>query len=256
MTPRAVALIFSAAMLAGLALPARADDACWQLVHKAILKSALSQRAPYVTYSEIEDISSDGNRFARSSALITYRDDGLAYVDDDRWVHPWIGYLLDPGPPVLGPYGDRRRSWLDLADNSAPMPVIASTHNSALAQCNDLGDEIWNGQKLAHLQFPDARVDRPALLGIWLDRTSLRVAHAVTRDWLSFWSGEGTSRGLVTYQIDVERIDGYDVLSRVSWEHHYRWYSQSTTMKGEYVFGNYKFASTPPTQNLFTSDPQ
>lgn len=243
-------------MLAGFAMPARADDACWQLVHKAILKSALSERSPYVSYSEVEDISTDGNRLARSSALITYRNDGLAYVDDDRWAHPWIGFLLDPGPPVLGPYGDRRRSWLELADHSEPMTVIGTAHNAPRDQCNDLGDEIWNGQKLAHLVFPNARVDRPVLNAIWLDRATLRVAHAVTRDWLSFWTSEGTSAGLVTYQIDVERIDGYDVLSRVTWEHHFQWYSQVTTMKGEYVFGNYKFASTPPTQNLFTTDPQ
>jgi hypothetical protein len=238
--------------VAAFSAPARADDACWQTVHKAIEASAASDHALYVSYSEVQDIKTDGSRFMHASAAITYRDDGVAYVDDDRWMHPFTGYLLDPGPPVLGPYGDRRHAWLDLADPQASaLPLIASTHNTAQAQCTVVGTDELFGQKALHIEFPNARTDKPALIAIWLEPQTLHVVHATTRDWLSFWGTDGTSLSLVKYEIDVKQIGNYEVLNHVSWEYDFKWYDQRSRMVGDYQFSDYRFANKPPADTSF-----
>jgi hypothetical protein len=241
--------------VAALCAPARADDACWQMVHKAIEASAASQHALYVSYSEVQDINADGNRFMHSNASITYRDDGVAYVDDDRWTHPFTGYLLDPGPPVLGPYGDRRHAWLDLVSQQAQvLPVIANTHNEPASQCEVIPtDTSWRGQKALHLAFPHAHLDKPALISIWLDPDTLRVIHATTRDWLSFWGENGTSLNLVKYEIDVQQVGNFEVLSHVSWEYDFKWYAQVSRMVGDYAFSNYRFSEKPPVDTSFAT---
>lgn len=254
MTPRVFASFLAVAISATLCAPARADDACWQLVHRAIEASASGAHALYVSYSETQDINEDGNRFEHSSASITYRDDGVAYVDDDRWAHPFTGYILDPGPPVLGPYGDRRHAWLDLIEpQAAALPIIGNARNTPTKACVDQGDDIWQGQALAHIVFPNAPVARPALLEMWIDRKSGRVAHLATRDWLSFWGESGTSLSLVTYLIDVKQVGRYEVLSHISWSYDLKWFDQRSHMVGDYTFGNYAFSQKPPADTSFAT---
>jgi len=77
--------------------------------------------------------------------------------------------------------------------------------------------------------------------------------HFKTRDWLSFWGENGTSLSLVNYQIDVEQIGKYEVLSHVSWEYDYKWYDQRSRLIGDYAFGNYTFADKPPANTSFAT---
>ncbi len=248
MAIRTLVVILTILALAGAPVPSRADDAaCWQLVHKAIEASAQSTHSPYVSYAENESILADGNSLERSSALITYRDDGMAYVDDDRWVYPFVSNILDPGPPVLGPYGDRRRAWLDLADMRTDLPIIATTQNPPRGRCTDEGNDVIDGVTVAHLVFPDAPSDRPALLEVWLDRSNLQMVRAYTRDHLGFWSPNGTTIGLANYHIEIQRIEGYNVLKRISWKYRVQYNDQSSLMTGEYRFSQYRFGSKPPT---------
>lgn len=230
-------------------------DPCWQLLYKAMEHSAAAAHAPYISYAESIRITQDGRRYERANATVTYRDDGLAYIDDDRWVHPFVSTVLEPGPPVLGPYGSERTSWLSFQQvTDAPIPVIAETRNYRRA-CIDQGDEMVDGSRSAHLVVADAPEDRPALKAIWVDRSTFEVRRAVVSQWLTFLYDYSGKKGqqLVDYTIAVEEINGYSVIKQVNWEYTYRVFSQYSTISAEYNFDGFHFDSQPPVGTLFAT---
>ncbi len=243
-----------AAVLA-LASPAAArsdDDACWQLLYGAIERNAAAQHAEYISYSELVNIQSDGHRFEFANASITYRDDGMASVDDDRWDQPFISDQLEPGPPVLGPYGVRREEWLAAQTQGSEIPTIADLHNAPKSACVDRGDQNTDGTKAAHVVLPAAPRDRPALKEIWIDRQSLAIVRVVVSEYLTFYlPSTKLERELTDYTLDVENIDGYVVLRRVTWSYSVPYYDQRSSLVAEYDFGNYQFGTTPPPESLF-----
>jgi hypothetical protein len=230
------------------------DDACWQLLYGAIERNAAAQHAEYISYSELVNIQSDGHRFEWANATITYRDDGIASVDDDRWDHPFFSDLLEPGPPVLGPYGKRREIWLALEPREESLPTIADLHNQPYSPCVDRGDETVDGTRAAHLVLPNASRDKPALKEIWIDRHSLAIVRVIVAEYVTFYLPDTKfAKTLTDYTLDVENINGYVVLQRVTWSYSFHIYDQSSTLIAEYDFGNYEFSNKPPPGTLFTT---
>lgn len=252
MTSRIAGGAFAAVLVLLCASPASArDGACWSLLYRTIERSAAAPHMPFISYSESENITDDGHRYERSHAAITYRDDGVAYVDDDRWVHPFISEFLDPGPPVLGPYGGKRGVWLAFAAPARILPTIADVRNPERTACIDLGDVTLGGRRFAHIVLPDAPRDAPSLKAIWIDRSTLQVRRLIVSAWLTFDSETGVVHDLTDYSIDLQRVHGIDVLRRVSWTYTYRVYSQYSTLDAQYTFWNYRFNKRPPVGTLF-----
>jgi len=242
----------AASILASTAV-AHADDACWQLVYAAIEHDAAAPHAPYITYSELVNIQEDGYRYERTTANITYRDDGQASIDDERWSHPFVSNLLDPGPPVLGPYGSRRADWLASAASDYALPLIADVHSEQKRECLDRGDDVVNGVEAAHLVLTNPPADRQALKEIWVDRRSHAIARVVVAEYLKVFTVQwNEERALTDYTIDMESVDGHDVVERVTWSYVFHVYDQTSRLEAEYDFSNYRFAAAPPRESLFS----
>ncbi len=259
MTTRSIGGLAAALLFLGCTAVARAAnvDPCWQLLYQALEHSAAAPHAPYISYDELIHITQDGHRYEMANANVTYRDDGLAYVDDDRWVHPFVSRVLEPGPPVLGPYGRNRATWLSFedTDSATGLPVIAETRNYR-RECIDQGDEVVDGKPTAHLVIADAPSDEPALKAIWIDRKTLAMRRAIVSQWLTFlydYSGK-RSQQLVNYTIAVADISGYSVIHQVNWEYTYRVFSQYSTIEAEYVFNGFHFDTKPPIGTLFATN--
>jgi len=241
----------TALFVLGASAVARADDACWQLLFAGIERDAAAPHAAYISYSELVNIENDGYRYERVNANITYRDDGVASIDDERWDHPFISTFLEPGPPVLGPYGDRRQNWLAAATQQYALPLIAAVHNLAQRRCVDLGNENVNGVRAAHLILPDAP-NGPGLKAIWIEPRSKVIERVMLSGYFAMYSTPtDLTRALANYVIDMESIDGYQVLQRVTWTYVYHVYDQTSRLEAEYDFDNYRFDMTPPADSLF-----
>jgi hypothetical protein len=248
MSARSIGGLAAVAVLFALcAARARGDDACWQLLYSAVQRNATDAPAPYVSYSESLDLQEDGRNIGYANLNVTYRDDGTAYIDDSRFAHPFVSNVLDPGPPILGPYGGRRETWLSFGTEYSILPVIADTRTPHRARCNDLGDEAIDGGSYAHLAFPDARADRPALKEVWIDRKHLTVRRAVVSEYLNFYFFDGdVKQRLADYRLEIARLDGHDVLQQVNWHYTFWQYGQGTNLQEEYKFGAYHFDSNAP----------
>jgi hypothetical protein len=242
-----------ASLILGTTAVAHADDACWQLLYAAIERDAAAPHAPYITYNELVDIREDGFRYERTTANITYRDDGQASIDDDRWSHPFVSNMLDPGPPVLGPYGSRRADWLSAAATAYALPLIADVHSQQDRQCIDRGNESVNGVSVAHLVLSNAPPGRQALKEIWIDRQSHAIARVVVAEYLKvFTAGWNLEKALTDFSIDMESVDGHDVVQRVTWQYVFHVYDQTSLLAAEYDFSNYRFDQAPPRNSLFS----
>ncbi len=256
MTMRSIGGLAAALLFLCCTAVARAAnfDPCWELLYSALQRNAAAPHAPYISYAESIHITQDGHRYEFASANVTYRDDGLAYVDDDRWVHPFVSRVLEPGPPVLGPYGPNRASWLssDEMSSGTALPVIADTRNSR-HECVDQGDDVVDGKPAAHLIIADAPGDRPALKAIWIDRKTFAMRRAVVSQWLTFLYDYSGKRGqrLIDYTIEVGNVEGYNVIRQVNWEYTYRVFSQYSTISAEYTFDAFHFDTKPPLGTLF-----
>lgn len=245
----------TAALVFSSVTAARADDACWQLLYAAIERDAALPHTAYITYNELADIREDGFRYERATANITYRDnDGLASIDDDRWSHPFVSNLLDPGPPVLGPYGDDRAGWMSAAASAYALPLIADVHNQT-RRCIDGGDQFINGFNAAHLVLPNAPPDRQALKEIWIDRHTHAIARVVIAEYIKvFTVAWDMKKALTDFTIDMESVDSHDVVQRVTWNYTFRVYDQTSLLAAEYDFTNYRFEQRPPPGSLFGNE--
>ena len=244
----------AAVLVLGSTAVARPDDACWQLLYSAIEREAAAPHAAYISYNELVDIREDGFRYERTTANITYRDDGQASIDDDRWSHPFVSNLLDPGPPVLGPYGDHRADWLASAASAYALPLIADVHNQT-RQCLDHGDQFVNGVNAAHLVVPNAPTDRQALKEIWIDRHTHAITRVIVAEYLKVLTMTWTQKKALTdFSIDIENIDGHDVVQRVTWLYTFHVYDQTSQLAAEYDFMNYRFEQAAPPGSLFGTE--
>ncbi len=242
----AIALAFSTTAVA------RADeDSCWQMIMNALDRSAHSPHARFVSYGELEHIDEDGHTLENVHASITYRDDGLAYVNDERWEYPFVSRYLEPGPPVLGPYGDARDMWLALDSNSPTrLPVIANVHNHPRIGCRDAGAEMLGGMTVRHLLVGEEQRDRLGLRAVWIDPSSLEIKRVIVRGPLQIYGADSIQEKHTDYTVDIEHVDGYSVVHRVWWQYREEFYSQRSLLDAEYVFTNYHFSELPPPGTL------
>ncbi|HVA29121.1 MAG TPA: hypothetical protein VNF68_13145 [Candidatus Baltobacteraceae bacterium] len=241
-----------AVLFALCATAARADDACWNLLYSSLHHNASTAQAPFVSYSESLDLEEDGQPIEYARANVTYRDDGMASIDDNRFAHPFLSPILDPGPPVLGPYGSRRDMWLAFGISDATLPIIADTKTVHRVQCNDLGDETIQRGRYAHLVFSDAHPDRLVLKSVWLDRARLTIRRVVVSEPVNFSSGDGdNSTHYADYTLEVAQVDGHDVITQINWGYSYWQFGQRTDLREEYKFGEYHFAKKAPAGTLF-----
>jgi len=240
------------AILALLAAPpARADsDSCWQMINGALRLSARSPHAHFISYGERTTIFADGHTLERISSNITYRDDGIAYVSDERWVHPFLSARVEPGPPVLGPYGDMRTAWLSLGTEPPPLPVIADVHNPPRETCHDAGVQSIERIADEHLIVGAEHPNRVGLHEIWLDPTDLQIAKVVVRGPVLYYVENELKTDLTNFVVDIEHIGGYSVVQRVTWQYREHIYSQWTDLAAEYDFGNYSFSEAPPPESV------
>jgi hypothetical protein len=226
---------------------ARADtDSCWQLINSALKKSATTRHARFISYDEHARIVRDGSELQAFQSNITYRDDGIAYIADTRWPDPFIGNVVDPGPPVLGPYGDARAEWQALGPRMSNLPVIASVHNYPTQSCRDLGEESLNGWRTHHLVVDEEDPTHTGLRSVWIDPKSFDVVRLIVRAPLIFYGGDSGKEAFTDYSIDLENIDGYSVVQRVTWEYWQPVYSQLSHLAAEYDFTTYQFSNAPP----------
>jgi hypothetical protein len=240
-----LAIIVAASLLRPVV--ATANDACWQLVYAALRRDASAPQAAYIRYSETVNIFADGSRLERANAEITYSDNGAAYVDDDRWARPFVSRLLEPGPPVLGPYGESRARWIPLDIANSGMPTIADVGTTQARTCADKGDQTIDGVRYAHLVLGPAQRPGPALKEIWIDRYATTIGKLLVSGYLDFESADASvQQQLVDYAVEVQEVDGFRVLRHAAWSYVVRAFGQISHLSGDYEFGNYSFANEPP----------
>ncbi len=239
--------------LAGGSVASAKDAACWNLVYRVIEHNASSPHYRFITYAENERIQQDGQRYEYADAHITYRDDGLAYIDDDRWQHPFMSTWVEPGPPVLGPYGPARRSsWLAFAAPVRGLDIIADASTDERTRCIDVGTDDFGGTKYVHLVFPDSPPNHPALKAVWIDPHTLAVARVITSAWITFATEDRrVIHDLTDYTVNLEDRGGIEVVHDISWSYSYKVYDQRSTLDAHYSFAGYRFGEQPPVGTLF-----
>jgi hypothetical protein len=235
---------------------ARADDACWHLVFAAMRHDAAAPHPQYISYSENVDIVANRHPFLYYDIDIVYRDDGLAYVDDARYGQPFVSDELDPGPPVLGPYGKARSGWLLTGLPGGQLPTIASVENVPQRPCTDEGDETIDGVRYAHLVLGAADPSRPAPKEIWINRQSFEIPRLIVSGYLLHQSYAIFEHRLADYQVDLQNLDGYAVVRTIRWTSRIRWYAQSTKFDAVYTFGNYRFTAADSVRRQLTQSSQ
>ena len=249
MGTRWLGTLAAVATVAFATLPARADDACWKLIDTALKLSAGAPHSRFITYGEHTTVYADGQTLENIRATVVYRDDGVAYIDDDRWVHPFISGSLEPGPPVLGPYRDRS-AWLSFGKTVSPFPIIAQVVAHPAESCNNVGVDSIGGKRLAHLAISYQQRESAGLRDVWIDPQAYQIERVVVRAPLRFYVYDSIKQKLADYTVDLQRVDGYTVVNRVTWQYREYQYSQWTDFAAEYDFGDYRFSSAPPPGTL------
>ncbi len=241
-----IAAVAAASAIGVNATPSN-DGACWQIIGAALDHSAHSSHARFISYGEQSVFSADGRTLNTFNSSITYRDDGMAYIDDARWTNPMISEVLEPGPPVLGPYGASRSAWLSL-DNASntKLPVIAHVYAHPNESCRDAGIQMLAGRASRHLIVGADEPDRRGLHEMWLDTNALDVVRVVIRAPVHFLVQDSPVQRLANYVIDIQNIVGHPVLRKVTWSYRDRQNGQWTDLAGEYNFHDFRFTEVEP----------
>ncbi|MDP9023937.1 MAG: hypothetical protein M3N13_01000 [Candidatus Eremiobacteraeota bacterium] len=245
-----VVLVVSLAAMA----TARAEtenDACWKIIMQALDHSAHAPHARFTSYGQRATITQDGRTLENVRANITYRDDGVAFVDDERWVYPFVSRNLEPGPPVLGPYGDARNMWLGL-DERPPtaLPIIANVRSHPNISCRDAGVDGIGGLPVHHLHVGDEIRNRLGLRSIWIDPATSEIRRVVVTGPLRIYGHGDWVEQSADFTVDVRHVEGYAVVDRVWWRYEQEIFSQRTIVDAEYDFMDYRFSESPPPGTL------
>lgn len=225
---------------------AAGDDACWQIISSAVTESARSSHSRYISYAERSAFSVDGRTLSTFDSKITYRDDGMAFIADDRWTEPMFSDTLEPGPPVLGPYGQSREAWLAMDDDiSAKYPVIAHVHSRPSESCRDAGIVNIANREFHHLIVGEEDKTNAGLREAWIDPAALDIVRVVIRAPVHFLVRGASVEALADYVLEIQKVDGHPVLQHVSWTFRDR-ASEGAQIAGDYDFANYRFSDAAP----------
>lgn len=245
-----------AALSGGNTAISAGDDACWQMIGGAISESARSSHSRYISYAERSAFSVDGKTLSTFDSNITYRDDGMAFIDDNRWTEPMISDTLDPGPPVLGPYGQSRAAWLAMDDDTATKyPVIARVHSRPSESCRDAGIESIANRAFHHLIVGEEDKTDAGLREAWIDPAALDIVRVVIRAPVHFLVRGRPVKALTDYVLEIQKIDGHPVLRHVSWTYRDR-ESEGAQIAGDFDFNNYRFSEAAPPGTFTASTAQ
>ena len=242
-----IAAVAAASAIGVNATPSN-DGACWQIIGAALDRSAHSSHARFISYGEQSAFSADGRTLNTFNSNITYRDDGLAYIDDARWTNPMISEVLEPGPPVLGPYGASRAAWLSIDSDlsNSKLPVIAHVYAHPNASCRDAGVQTLEGRALRHLIVAENDLSRRGLHEMWLDPNAMDIIRVVIRAPVHFLEQNAVAQSFANYVIDIQNVFGHPVLRRVTWTYRDKQNGQWTDLAAQYDFHDFHFSDVEP----------
>lgn len=213
---------------------------CWQIYDDAVRHSALSLHPPYVQYDERIEIDANQRPLMTSRAHVDYRDDGLARVIDARFDDkPIVTRQAEPGPPVLGPYGAQRASWIpSLAEEAYPLIGDVRTHGDAQCAIADTG--VYKGHDSYHLTFAHVKNDRPQLKALWVDTRTSDIWKVVLSGYVYF-AGANKEPPLADFEVELGYSGPYLMVNHVVWAYRDHEYSQYDDYFGEYYFSGFQF---------------
>jgi hypothetical protein len=221
-----------------------AAPSCWDIFDTALRHSAMASHPAYVSYDEHIHVTQDDQRLVQSVAHVVYRDDGLAWVRDERFdFTPILTRHEEPGPPELGPYGSERDAWIPQLQL---LPTIADVRAQGDMSCSNLGEEPYKGHSTFHLRFAQQRPDRPSLKELWVDTVSHDIWKLIVSGYVRFDDDPGARPGLADFQVELGYAGPYLVVNHVVWEYSRRVYSQTSVYFAEYNLGGYSFPGSLP----------
>ncbi len=223
------------------------NDACWQLIGSAIQRSAHATQPKFISYSERTEFAVNGKPANVFNSQITYRDDGMAYINDERWTYPMVSASVEPGPPSLGPYGDSRAAWLSAQSNeNSSLPVIAHVYAHRTKTCRDAGPVTIDSRTVEHLIVDAENPSNAGLREIWIDPALFDIARLIVRAPMTMLVHNSPVQDLANFQVDVEAVDGHTVVRQVSWAYHQKHDGEYEDLAGNYEFMNYRFSDVEP----------
>ncbi len=220
-----------AAIALGVALGSMQNDSvCWDLAYGAVRKRAASPHPATILYDAVGTITGDGNLVDRIRQEIAYRDDGSALITDDRFDLPYVVRALDPGPPELGPYGDRRSGWI-LPDEPPSLHVIAKVHAAHKIACKNKGIVHYAGRDAYDLVFGTPSQPRVGLQELWVDVKTADIWKVVLRE------------DDIDYSVEMQQSGRFLVVRHVSWKYQIKANDQWSDFVGEYYYDDFRFPS-------------
>ena len=225
------------ALAAALGIPP-----CWDIFDAALRHSAASSHPAYVSYDERILVTQDDQRLVQTTAHVDYRDDGLARVSDERFnFEPFLTRYTEPGPPVLGPYGMNRSTWLPQEEM---LPTIARVRTQGDMRCEVVDVETYKGHITYRLQFNGSSRKRPALKALWVDTASGAIWKVIVSGYVYF--NDEAMPDLADFEVELGYTGPYLVVNHVVWSYRRHEYSQVSSYFGEYMLTGYSFPQSVP----------
>ncbi|MDQ2993266.1 MAG: hypothetical protein M3R30_10685 [Candidatus Eremiobacteraeota bacterium] len=233
-------------MLASVLALALGGQACWDLYDGAMRHRAAAAHPAYVQYDENTALHIDGYPIVSATATVRYRSDGLARVEDSRFVdYSWVTDHVEPGPPELGPYGKNRSAWLPMDEPGLPS-VIAEVRKHGAAACTNLGLEQLHGHLAYHLKITPFDASRPSLKALWIDADTAEIWKVVVSGRLFVIDGPQENSPVVDFEVELAAEGSYVMVQHVTWHYRMPIYSQYSNYFGEYYLSNFHYPNALP----------
>ncbi len=219
---------------------------CWSLTFAALKHRAVSAHPPYIAYVEAGSISEDQRTLMRMNPSVVYRDDGVLRISEDGFTY--LTRTAEPGPPELGPYGERRSVWLPIEDAPDPaLPLIGSVRTrSTTMTCANEGIENLKEHQTYRLVFTTQHPDRPSLRALWVDTRTSEIWKVIVSGPTPVAVTNDRSQPLADFEIELAQVGNYVVVNHITWKLSYHQFWQTTKFFGEYYFSAFAFPTDVP----------